>query len=124
MIEFEFLEMKLDPTVELCRAMAAGLLDSEMLGLQTMEHMMHVSRTWDSILSLLPKGGETVWGNLDWSPEEGHVCDPATINYKGNNTDGIEAFQVQESTNYGPIVSFQNKVSHQLHSSHIFSLAF
>ena len=59
-----------------CRAMAHGLLDSELLGLQTLDVML-VSRTWDSIISLMPKGGETIWGNLDWSPEEGYSCDMA-----------------------------------------------
>ncbi|KAL8501266.1 hypothetical protein ACS0TY_020715 [Phlomoides rotata] len=94
------------------RAMTPGVLGSEMLDLQALEHMMHVSRTWDSILSLVPKGGETIWGNSDWSPEEDHVCDPATAKYDGNNTDDgitITSFHVQESTKYGPIVSFQNK---------------
>ncbi|KAJ6985989.1 putative phospholipid:diacylglycerol acyltransferase 2 [Populus alba] len=57
------------------RAMDPGVLDSEILGLQTLEHVMRVTRTWDSMASLLPKGGETIWGNLDWSPEEGHACD-------------------------------------------------
>ncbi|GKB74316.1 L-arabinokinase-like protein [Tanacetum coccineum] len=34
---------------------------------------MRMSRTWDSTLSMIPKGGDTVWGGLDWSPEEGYV---------------------------------------------------
>lgn len=25
-------------------------------------------------MSMLPKGGETIWGDLDWSPEEGSDC--------------------------------------------------
>ncbi|KAI3461341.1 hypothetical protein Pfo_018004 [Paulownia fortunei] len=110
--------------VAFIRAMAPGLLDSEILGFQTLEHVMRVSRTWDSIVSLLPKGGETIWGNLDWSPEEGHVCDSAKKMYqqhfdlKGNNTDGRRIFQVQESTNYGRIISFGRTAS-ELHSSEI-----
>ncbi|KAF2321705.1 hypothetical protein GH714_001646 [Hevea brasiliensis] len=56
------------------RAMLSGVLDSELLGIQTVEHVLRVSRTWDSTVSLLPKGGETIWGNLDWFPEEGQVC--------------------------------------------------
>ncbi|KAE8691041.1 putative phospholipid:diacylglycerol acyltransferase 2 [Hibiscus syriacus] len=56
------------------RAMAPRVFESEILGLQTFEHVMRMSRTWDSIISLLPKGGDTIWGNMDWSPE-GHVCD-------------------------------------------------
>ncbi|KAJ9188747.1 hypothetical protein P3X46_000114 [Hevea brasiliensis] len=30
--------------------------------------------TWDSTISLLPKGGENIWSNLDWFPEVGQVC--------------------------------------------------
>lgn len=103
--------------------MAPGLLDSEIFGLQALEHVMRVSRTWDSILSLLPKGGEAIWGNLDSSPEEDHVCDSAMrkkyqqqFDMKGNDTDGRRGFQVQESTKYGRIVSF-GKTASELHSS-------
>lgn len=105
--------------------MTPGLLGSEMFDFQALEHMMHVSRTWDSILSLVPKGGETIWGNSDWSPEEGFVCDPAaTTKSEGNNTDAIKTFQLQETTKHGPIVSFQNKVSsYQLHPPHVKQIA-
>lgn len=102
--------------------MAPGLLDSEILGLQTLEHVMRVSRTWDSIVSLLPKGGETIWGNLDWSPEEGHVCgSQQKVDAKVNNTDGRMVFQVEESTNYGRIVSFGRTAS-ELHSSELHTI--
>lgn len=102
--------------------MAPGLLDSEILGLQTLEHVMRVSRTWDSIVSLLPKGGETIWGNLDWSPEEGHVCgSQQKVDAKVNNTDGRMVFQVEESTNYGRIVSF-GRTALELHSSELHTI--
>ncbi|KAL3828527.1 hypothetical protein ACJIZ3_017329 [Penstemon smallii] len=108
--------------VAFIRAMAPGLLDSEILGLQTLEHVMRVSRTWDSIISLLPKGGETIWGNLDWSPEEDHVCASTKKKHlKGNNTDSRRVFQELESTNYGRIVSFGKKAS-ELHSSELSTL--
>ncbi|KAI3450656.1 hypothetical protein Pfo_007321 [Paulownia fortunei] len=113
--------------VAFIRAVAPGLLDSEIFGLQALEHVMRVSRTWDSVISLLPKGGETIWGNLDWSPEGDHVCDSAMKNYqqqfdmKGNNTDGRRGFQVQESTKYGRIITF-GKMASELHSSEISSL--
>lgn len=116
------------PFTNFCRAMAPGLLDSEIFGLQALEHVMRVSRTWDSIISLFPKGGETIWGGLDWSPEEDHVCDSSTekqepqlIGNKANKTGDRISFQVQESTKYGRIISFGKKAS-QLHSSEIFSL--
>jgi phospholipid:diacylglycerol acyltransferase len=35
---------------------------------------MKVTRTWDSCLSMLPKGGTTIWGDASWSPEEGYDC--------------------------------------------------
>lgn len=102
--------------------MAPGLLDSDILGLQTLEHIMSVSRTWDSIISLLPKGGDSIWGNLDWSPEEGHVCDSAKRRQEDlsgssdNATADMKMFKVQEVTNYGRIVSFGRTAS-ELHSS-------
>ncbi|KAL6566900.1 putative phospholipid:diacylglycerol acyltransferase 2 [Orobanche minor] len=113
--------------VAFIRAMAPGLLDSEIFGLQALEHVMRVSRTWDSIISLLPKGGDTIWGDLDWSPEEDHVCDSSIKNcnkqfdIKGNNTGCIRGFQVQESTKYGRIVSFGKEAS-EVHSSEFSSL--
>ncbi|KAL2507014.1 putative phospholipid:diacylglycerol acyltransferase 2 [Forsythia ovata] len=103
--------------VAFIRAMAPGLLDSEILGLQTLQHVMRVSRTWDSVISLIPKGGETIWGNLDWSPEEHHVCDSAKKKYQqafdnnGNNSDSRTRFQIQEPTKYGRIISFGKLVS-------------
>ena len=105
--------------------MASGLLDSELLGLQTLEHVMRVSRTWDSIISLMPKGGETIWGNLDWSPEEGYGCDMAKKRYmqpsseiKTNNTDGKRGLKLQEFAKYGRIISF-DKATSQLPSSQL-----
>eukprot|EP01018_Ginkgo_biloba_P018029 Gb_39374 [translate_table: standard] len=56
------------------RAIAPGVVDSEIFGLQTLQHVMRMTRTWDSTMSMLPKGGETIWGDLDWSPEEGYDC--------------------------------------------------
>ncbi|KAM7496853.1 hypothetical protein LguiA_021267 [Lonicera macranthoides] len=103
------------------RALAPGLLDSEFLGLQTLEHVMRVSRTWDSIISLVPKGGETIWGNLDWSPEEGNICDSGRKKYlepssrENNSNDGgigKTIFQVKkEPTKYGRLISFGKAAS-------------
>ncbi|MBA0846023.1 hypothetical protein Goarm_022589 [Gossypium armourianum] len=57
------------------RAQAPGLLDKDVLGLQTFKHLMRMFRTWDATFSMIPKGGETIWGGLDWSPEtETHVA--------------------------------------------------
>ncbi|KAK6247299.1 hypothetical protein QUC31_018864 [Theobroma cacao] len=108
------------------RAMAPGLLDSKILGLQTLEHVMRVSRTWDSIVSLVPKGGETIWGNMDWSPEERHACDfsrkrhsqPSPIDNNVNNSDVKRGFRVKDPVQYGRIISF-GKTASQLHSSQL-----
>lgn len=88
---------------------------------------MRVSRTWDSIVSLIPKGGETIWGNMDWSPEEGHVCDLAnkrllqpssSDNNNITNSDIKRGFRVKEPVKYGRIISF-GKGSSQLPSSQL-----
>ncbi|CAA7025636.1 unnamed protein product [Microthlaspi erraticum] len=56
------------------RALAPGLLDSELLKMQTLEQLMRMTHSWDSIVSLLPKGGEAIWGDLDASDEEDQTC--------------------------------------------------
>lgn len=104
--------------------MAPGLLDSKIPGLQTLEHVMRVSRTRDSIVSLLPKGGEAIWGNLDWSPEENCVCGSKKENglrdfvTKSNTTNDKRVFKVQESTNYGRMLSF-GKLASELYTSNL-----
>ncbi|GJP62660.1 hypothetical protein CLOP_g19694 [Closterium sp. NIES-67] len=55
------------------RALDPGLFDS----LQALQHVMRVSRTWDSTMSMLPKGGEVVWGNATWAPEDSFNCSKA-----------------------------------------------
>ncbi|KAM6550088.1 hypothetical protein CsatB_021764 [Cannabis sativa] len=110
--------------VAFLRAIAPGLLDSDMLGLQTLEHLMRVSRTWDSTISLLPKGGDTIWGNLDWSPEEGLSCDldkrklssSDTTNF--NHSDGDIGFRIKDPIKYGRVISF-GKAASQIPSSHL-----
>ncbi|XP_024023793.1 putative phospholipid:diacylglycerol acyltransferase 2 isoform X1 [Morus notabilis] len=112
--------------VAFVRAVAPGVLDSELLGLQTLEHIMRVSRTWDSVISLLPKGGDTIWGNLDWSPEEGNSCDLdkkanaqlSTGDVNFNHSDGTRGFRVKEPVKYGRIISF-GKAASQIPSSRL-----
>ncbi|KAF9591731.1 hypothetical protein IFM89_006077 [Coptis chinensis] len=114
--------------VAFARAMAPGVLDSDIFGLQTLEHMMRVSRTWDSIISLMPKGGETVWGNLDWSPEEGCICDKTKNKYfqassrnstqSSNASDGKLGFRLEEPIRYGRMISF-GKETAELPSSEL-----
>ncbi|TKY67126.1 putative phospholipid:diacylglycerol acyltransferase 2 [Spatholobus suberectus] len=61
--------------VAFVRAVASGILNFDYLGRQTLDHVMRVCRTWDSIISLMPKGGETIWADLDWFPEQWNNCD-------------------------------------------------
>ncbi|GAB2263074.1 hypothetical protein Droror1_Dr00004071 [Drosera rotundifolia] len=95
------------------RSVAPGVFDSDIVRLQTFEHVMRMFRTWDSVISLLPKGGETIWGDLDWSPEENHECDFVTkhsqftlIESKVNNSEAEKGCQLKERAKYGRMISF------------------
>lgn len=95
------------------RAMTPGFLKSEILGFQTLEHMLRVSRTWDSTASLLPKGGETIWGDLDWSPEDVQNCDLETVDTHSfrnendsNDSEINKGLQEKEAVHYGRMISF------------------
>lgn len=100
--------------------MTPGFLKSEILGFQTLEHMLRASRTWDSTASLLPKGGETFWGDLDWSPEDVQNCDLEKVDTHSfrNETDSNdserqkrEGFQQKEAVHYGRIISFSREAA-------------
>ncbi|KAG6570836.1 putative phospholipid:diacylglycerol acyltransferase 2, partial [Cucurbita argyrosperma subsp. sororia] len=102
-----------DRHIALLRAMTPGFLKSEILGFQTLEHMLRVSRTWDSTASLLPKGGETIWGDLDWSPEDVQNCDlekADTHSFRNendsNDSEIKKGFQEKEAVHYGRMISF------------------
>ncbi|MCD7462674.1 phospholipid:diacylglycerol acyltransferase [Datura stramonium] len=58
--------------IAVARALAPGVLDTDIFHFQTLEHIMKMSRTWDATMSMIPRGGDIIWGGLDWSPEEGH----------------------------------------------------
>ncbi|EEF48026.1 phosphatidylcholine-sterol O-acyltransferase, putative [Ricinus communis] len=103
------------------RAFAPGFLDKDVFGLQTFQHAMRLTRTWDSTMSMIPKGGETIWGGLDWSPEGVYNCGSNTP--KNNNTQtagqtGKGTSSFTEGVNYGRIISFGKDVA-ELHSSKI-----
>lgn len=110
-----------------CRAIAPGVLDSDYLGLQTLQHVMRMTRTWDSTMSMIPKGGDTIWGGLDWSPEEGYDCSPKK--QKNNDThisadNGTVSVSSQSiHMNYGRIISFGKDVA-EAHSSQIEQIEF
>nr|GFA29028.1 phospholipid:diacylglycerol acyltransferase [Tanacetum cinerariifolium] len=73
-----------------------------------------MSRTWDSTMSIIPKGGETIWGGLDWSPEEGYIPKNKT---QGNNNTSVSTSQAK-NPNYGRLISFGRNVA-ESHSSQI-----
>ena len=97
------------------RAIAPEVLDSDFLGLQTLRHLMRMTRTWDSTMSMIPKGGETIWGGLDWSPEDGVEC--KSKKKKPNDSEvskDVNGAPVEvnlEPVNYGRMVSFGKDVA-------------
>lgn len=101
--------------------MAPSFLESEMFNFQTLQHVMRMTRTWDSTMSMIPKGGDTIWGGLDWSPEEGYECNEKKP--KNNSTQMAKSDGGRKSVNatrvkYGRIISFGKHVA-DLHSSEI-----
>jgi phospholipid:diacylglycerol acyltransferase len=96
------------------RAIAPEVLDSDFLGLQTLRHLMRMTRTWDSTMSMIPKGGDTIWGDLDWSPEDGFECKAKNqkINDSEVSKDANGKNEVHpEPVKYGRIVSFGKDVA-------------
>ncbi|XP_057838501.1 phospholipid:diacylglycerol acyltransferase 1 isoform X2 [Cryptomeria japonica] len=109
--------------IAVARAIAPGVLDSEIFGLHTLQHVLRMIRTWDSPMSMLPKGGETIWGDLDWSPEEkcdsipkktklnaAHICKEHSSNKSSaKDVDSRE----KPLVHYGRILSFGKEASEQ-----------
>ena len=98
-----------------CRAIAPGFLDNDIFQLQTLQHVMRLSRTWDSTMSMIPKGGDTIWGSQDWSPEEGYSC--GKKRERKNDTQITDqagaksAISQTRCANYGRIISFGKDVA-------------
>jgi phospholipid:diacylglycerol acyltransferase len=91
------------------RAIAPGFLDNDMFRLQTLQHVMKMTRTWDSTMSMIPKGGDIIWGGLDWSPEE--AC---RLNMKKQNSDYTQLPDEETNkthVNYGRMISFGRDVA-------------
>nr|WKY18106.1 phospholipid:diacylglycerol acyltransferase 1-2 [Paeonia rockii] len=102
--------------IAVTRAFAPGVLDKDVFGLQTFQHMMRMTRTWDSTMSMIPKGGETIWGGLDWSPEGGYDCGGKKAKNNHSRTTGQNGLGSTKSVNYGRIISF-GKDAAAVHSS-------
>lgn len=90
--------------------------------------MMKMTRTWDSTMSMIPKGGDTIWGGLDWSPEEGCVLSKKR-KQRSNDTqishdsENSNAESKPKAINYGRMISFGRDVA-EAHSSEIKRLDF
>lgn len=78
---------------------------------------MKMTRTWDSTMSMIPKGGDTIWGGLDWAPEEGYVLSKRRQRNNGTSEDEATESKVKH-VNYGRIISFGKDVA-KAHSSEI-----
>ncbi|EOY30320.1 Phospholipid:diacylglycerol acyltransferase isoform 1 [Theobroma cacao] len=107
--------------IAIARAFAPGFLDKDVFGLQTFQHLMRMTRTWDSTMSMIPKGGDTIWGGLDWSPEGGSFnCSAKKLKNNGTRTghNANSNLGNMKSVNYGRIISFGKDVA-EAHSSKI-----
>ncbi|KAL6585184.1 Phospholipid:diacylglycerol acyltransferase 1 [Orobanche minor] len=99
--------------IAVARAMAPGVLDKDLFRIQTLQHIMKMTRTWDSTMSMIPKGGDTIWGGLDWSPEEGYARRKQGTNRTENSVHSEDG-NVESKVNhvhYGRIISFGKDVA-------------
>lgn len=83
------------------RGIAPGVLDADLFHIQTLQHLMEMTRTWDSTMSMIPKGGDTIWGGLNWSPEEDYV--PRKSKWSMIN---VTKEFIYSAHQYGRIISF------------------
>ncbi|CAA0836903.1 Phospholipid\\x3adiacylglycerol acyltransferase 1 [Striga hermonthica] len=106
--------------IAVARALAPGIMDKDIFGFQTLQHVMRMIRTWDSAMSLLLKGGETIWGGIDWSPEESHKCNSKKTIINGQKSRHSKTTDLPNfsSMKYGRLLSFGKDVT-ELHSSKI-----
>jgi len=63
---------------------------------------MKMTGTWDSTMSMIPKGGNTIWGGLDWSLEES--CGLHTRKQSSNNTQLTKQKTNKTNVNYGRMI--------------------
>ena len=77
-------------------------------------------------MSMIPKGGDTIWGGLDWAPEGYYNC--SAKKHKTNDTYKVfqndkENLEFVKHANYGRLISF-GKDAAELHSSKLEMLDF
>lgn len=89
----------------------APLLDSAAWGTRAFQHVLRVSRTWESLSSMLPKGGNAIWGDIDWSPEEGFECSPPRKEEEGEFKDKDVGKSGKPVAHYGRFLSFGRELA-------------
>ncbi|KAG9130004.1 hypothetical protein Leryth_026740 [Lithospermum erythrorhizon] len=100
--------------IAVARAVAPGVLDKDLFRIQTLQHIMRMTRTWDSTMSMIPRGGDVIWGGLDWSPEED--CVPCKKRPRKNDTQSSDEHEKRngeskrKQINYGRMMSFGKDV--------------
>lgn len=79
-----------------------------------------MTRTWDSTMSMIPRGGDTIWGDLDWSPEEGYSPCRSKSKDDAAQISGHDENRTTDSNakyySYGRMISF-GKDAAKAHSS-------
>lgn len=95
--------------IAVARSVAPAFLDKDVFGLQTLKHVMKMTRTWDTTMSMIPKGGDTIWGGLDWSPEDGYDC--CWKKQRTNDTNNGKRSSDTSGVHYGRIISFGKDVA-------------
>ncbi|CAK9310603.1 unnamed protein product [Citrullus colocynthis] len=95
--------------IAFARAIAPVFLDNDLFRIQTLQHVMKMTRTWDSTMSMIPKGGDIIWGGLDWSPEDGHI--PSKRKQKNNDTRNGDGDTSSKKVHYGRIISFGKDIA-------------
>ncbi|KAI3920417.1 hypothetical protein MKX01_000756, partial [Papaver californicum] len=100
--------------VAVTRAIAPGVLVKDLLRLP-LQHVMRMTRTWDSTMSMIANGGDTIWGGFDRSPEEGYNCNPKK--QKRNSSQVVDQNRrvsegyTTKMAHYGRMVSFGKDVA-------------
>ncbi|KAL7152363.1 hypothetical protein ABFS83_04G092400 [Erythranthe nasuta] len=100
--------------IAVARAIAPGVLDLDLFQIHTLQKLMKMTRTWDSTMSMIPKGGDTIWGGLDWSPEEEYSPRGRKRNTNNNDTDYSEDEKDEgkrKRAPFGRIISFGKDVA-------------
>lgn len=86
-------------------------LDQNILGLSTLQLVMEITRTWDSVKSMLPRGGDIIWGNLEWSPEEDYVPNNKILRNSSGENEKQNTVSKAKRMNYGRMISFGKYVA-------------